>query len=155
MLQSKAEQIVCCRAKLSSRVLWSKLKMSRSQFRNVQELQSAVEQITAHSQGIETTYFMESIMSLSTVEECRLAGKSRTFPSMVVWLVNYVARNPHPRKFLYSACPYRMDIGRTCAKSLELGPRCDHGLPGQPTYRFLVVIQDAVHVGVPPIRAQM
>ncbi|CAM6091867.1 unnamed protein product [Calypogeia fissa] len=82
---------------------------------------------------------------LAVVERSREQGLTFTFPPAEVYVTNYVAPSPYPRKFTYSACPKRLGTGRLCSKSLELGPTCGHNLPGAAQYRFQIVCSDASH----------
>lgn len=92
---------------------------------------------------------------LASVEKHQLSGHSTTLPCSLVFAGNFVARNKFPAKFFYSGCPHRLDTGHLCALSLEHTPKCDHGLHGTPFYRFQLVLYDAVHAGLAPIRAQL
>lgn len=93
--------------------------------------------------------------TLADVEQSRCRGKTETFPPAIAWVVNYVAPNPWPRKFIYSSCPHRYRTGRICGKSLEYGPKCDHMVPGRHAFRFHIVICDAIHGAVPPLTVQI
>ncbi|CAM6082296.1 unnamed protein product [Calypogeia fissa] len=93
--------------------------------------------------------------SLAEVEDFRAAGKTVTFDPSLVWLVNYDAPNPYPRKFTYSSCPFRYKSGRVCGKSLEFSPKCDHDLPASVSFRFHVQMIDAIYGGISPISAQV
>lgn len=89
------------------------------------------------------------------VEQSRIDGEEQTFAPALVWIVNFAARNPYPRRFVYASCPERLDSGCICRKLLEFGSKCGHALPSEPTFCFQVLLQDAVHGGVPPVWAQI
>jgi hypothetical protein len=93
--------------------------------------------------------------SLSEVEESRGNGDSCTFPAACVWIANFVAPNPYPRRFVYQACPERLPSGRICSKSLEFGPCLKHDSPPIWKFRFQVVVFDAIHGGIPPLHVNM
>lgn len=95
---------------------------------------------------------MAEWVSLSDVEEKRAKGITMQFPPCLVWAANYTARNPYPRKFVYSSCPHRENDGHRCGKSLEWGSKCGHYLPGKPAFRFQLVLFDAIHGGVQPVK---
>jgi hypothetical protein len=98
---------------------------------------------------------MVSWTSLAEVEEMRSSGKSVVFAPASVLVVNFIAPNPYPRRFMYLSCPYRHKSGKLCAKSLERGPKCDHSLQPVPAYRFHICISDAAHSGGAPMSIQM
>ncbi|CAM6088052.1 unnamed protein product [Calypogeia fissa] len=65
--------------------------------------------------------------SLSDVHRCVLAKDTMFFGPLEVAIVNFVAPNPFPRKFVYRGCSHRTDKG-VCKVSIE-GPRpslCKH-----------------------------
>lgn len=101
----------------------------------------------------------ESIMvswtSLAEVENSKNAGTAMKFDPAIVWVVNYVAPYPFPRKFVYGSCPERDETGRVCGRSLEFGTRCGHTLPARPAFRFHLRLCDALHVGVAPMTAHI
>jgi hypothetical protein len=95
--------------------------------------------------------------ALSEVEDSRVAEIQVNFAPSLVRIVNFVAPNDFPRKFVYKACPFRLrDTGMLCLKSLEFGSKCGHQLPPIMRYRFLLRIAEAAYPTVmEPICAQI
>ncbi|CAM6099887.1 unnamed protein product [Calypogeia fissa] len=92
---------------------------------------------------------------LAEVERNREQGLTFTFPPAEVRVTNYVAPRPYPRKFTYSACPFRLGTGRLCSNSLKPGPSCSHELPGVAQYHFQIVCFDAMHDRSPPLHVRV
>lgn len=84
-------------------------------------------------------------MSLSEVQQALLTGCSSTFGPMDVRLLNFVAKNPQPKKFTYRGCNEKTRTG-ICKVSIE-GPPHSHCLHDaadaiEHFFRFEVVLSD-------------
>lgn len=98
---------------------------------------------------------MAQWVPICDVEEIRACGRTASLGPALVWATNYAARNPFPRKFLYTACSYVGDSGMACKKSLEFGARCGQSSGGEPKFRFQVVLIDAMNARTSPLKAQI
>lgn len=93
---------------------------------------------------------------LANVEECHIVGKTSFFSPLLVFVGNYLARNKFPSKFVYALCPTRLENGWVCGKSLgKFDPKCDHGRQPTLSYRFQLIMFNAIHGRVAPVRAQL
>ncbi|KAL3687891.1 hypothetical protein R1sor_014200 [Riccia sorocarpa] len=87
--------------------------------------------------------------SLEDIENAMLAGESKLFQSIPVFVVNWVSRPPHPNKFTYIVCS--KDVGgRRCMTSVGGRSPCTHrGAAVTIAYRFDVMLTDGLRQGKP------
>lgn len=56
--------------------------------------------------------------TMSEVEELRATGKTSSFLPLLVCAVDFDAHDKFPTRFFYHCCPFRLDLGSVCTKSL-------------------------------------